>query len=220
MASSAAVGHRGASVSKALAAAVSSGSGFTQTTNPADLTQGPQTANEALTPTGTFKPSALKRQMFVARYVGPYSIIPGATTTQAFQTLIQGAGTANTMLHSDFQARIVTPTDPTAPFAGVSSIFDRNLNTNTVLGLDIAGPAGNVDSAGRPNKFTSVSVDVNESAGTYDEASSQGVITIKYEPSNKHTRGVISQGTAIVTIHAQIYTSGASFILRNASLDP
>ena len=31
---------------------------------------------------------------------------------------------------------------------------------------------------------------------------------------------MISQGTAIVTIHAQIYTANTSFILRNVGLNP
>src|SRR5581483_10689572 len=65
--------------------------------------------NMALAPTGTPKPGQLKRQQFTARLVGPYSVVPGRTTTQASQVLIQGAGTSNTMLHSDVQIRLVTP---------------------------------------------------------------------------------------------------------------
>ena len=45
-------------------------------------------------------------------------------------------------------------------------------------------------------------------------------MSIKYIPSGKHTPGVLSQGTAIVTIHAQIYTANTSFILRNSNIDP
>src|SRR5262249_27385103 len=85
--------------------------------------------NLALAPTGTLKPAQLRRELFVARFVGPYSIVPGRTSTEAIQTLIQGAGTANTMLHCDIQMRLVTPKDPNSPIGGVSSIFDRNLNT-------------------------------------------------------------------------------------------
>ena len=47
-----------------------------------------------------------------------------------------------------------------------------------------------------------------------------GTIDIHYIPSGKHTPGVISQGKAIVTIHAQIYTPNVDFILRNANIDP
>jgi hypothetical protein len=177
--------------------------------------------NLALAPTGTPKPGELKRQRFVARYVGPYSIVPGRTSTEAIQTLIQGTGTANTMLHSDIQIRLVTPKDPNAPFGGVSTIFDRNINTNTVLGFDLAAPQQNIDRGGRPNHITTVTIDANSSAGVYVEAYGQGVVNIHYIPGGRRTLpGANSQGTAIVTIHAQIYAPNASFILRNTQLNP
>jgi hypothetical protein len=44
--------------------------------------------NMAIAPTGTPKPGELKRQQFNARFVGPYSVVPGRTDTQAIQTLI------------------------------------------------------------------------------------------------------------------------------------
>ncbi len=65
-----------------------------------------------------------------------------------------------------------------------------------------------------------MTIDANISAGLYVEAYSVGTINIRYIPSGKHTTGVLSQGTAIVTIHAQIYTAGTSFILRNSNIDP
>lgn len=136
----------------------------------------------ALAPTGTPKPGQLKREQFTARYVGPYSVVPGKTTTQATQTLIQGAGTANTMLHSDLQVRLVTPSDPSLPIGGVLSIFDRNINTNTVLGLDLAAPQSAVDGTGRPNRFTTVTLDPNISSGVYVEGYSEGVVVIHYIP--------------------------------------
>src|SRR5262249_50646917 len=107
--------------------------------------------NLALAPTGTLKPGQIRREQFVARFVGPYSVVPGRTSTEAMQPLIQGAGTANTMLHSDIQIRLVTPKDPTLPIGGTTTIFDRNVNTNTALGLDLAAPQSNVDRGGRPD---------------------------------------------------------------------
>lgn len=142
------------------------------------------------------------------------------------QTFITAAGTANTMLHSDIQMLLITPTDPTAQITGVSTIFDRNLNSNSALGFDLSAPAAAVDRGGRPDFFSStvpdssVTIDANISAGLYVEAYSVGTINIHYLPSGKHTPGVLSQGKAIVTIHAQIYSAGASFILRNSNIDP
>jgi hypothetical protein len=176
--------------------------------------------NMALAPTGTPKPGELKRMQFTARFVGPYSVVPGRTTTQASQTLIQGGGTSNTMRHSDVQIRIVKPIDPTLPFGGVGTVFDRNINTNSALGFDLSAPQSDVDRGGRPNVFPTVSVDVNASAGTYVEAYGQGVLNIHYIPSGKRTAGVLSQGTAIVTMHMEIYAPDASFILRNVALNP
>ncbi|HKI19557.1 MAG TPA: hypothetical protein VKA15_16850, partial [Isosphaeraceae bacterium] len=141
------------------------------------------------------------------------------TSTEAIQTFITGVGTANTMLHSDIQMLLVTPKDSTSPIGGVSAIFDRNLNSNTVLGFDLSAPQQNVDRGGRPNYIPKVSIDVNESAGVYDEAYAVGTISIKYIPNGKHTPGVFSQGKAAVTIHAQIYTTNVAFILRNSNID-
>jgi hypothetical protein len=192
----------------------------------ATLSQGPvlnpdgSINNMALAPTGTPKPGELKRQQFTARFVGPYSVVPGRTDTQATQTLIQGGGTASTILHADVQIRIVKPGDPSLPFGGVGSVFDRNINTNTVLGFDLSAPQPNVDRAGRPNHFPIVTVDINASAGVYVESYGQGVMNIHYIPSPKRIAGVINHGTAIVTMHMQIYAPNASFILRNVGLNP
>jgi hypothetical protein len=178
--------------------------------------------NQALAPTGTLTRRQQKKERFVAQYVGTYTVGAGATSDQRIQTFITGAGTANTMLHSDIQLLLVTPTNTSSPIGGVSAIFDRNLNTNTVLGMDESAPQTSqyINRLGLPTLIPTVSIDVNLSSGTYDEAYSVGHINIKYIPSGKHTRGVISQGKAIVTIHAQIYTSNVGFILRNANIDP
>jgi hypothetical protein len=177
--------------------------------------------NLALAPTGTPTPRERRRQQFVARYVGPYSVVPGRTTTEAIQTMIQATGAANTMLHSDIQIQLITPKDPSLPIGGISTIFDRNLNTNTVLGFDLAAPQSNVDRGGRPNHFSTVNIDANVSAGTYVEGYAQGVLNIHYIPGSRRSLpGALSQGTAIVTIHAQIYAPNTSFILRNAIIDP
>lgn len=181
--------------------------------------QGPQGTNLALVPTGNLTPHELRRERFVAAFIGPYSVGPGRTDTEAQQVHIRGAGGANTFLHGDIQIRIITPKDPSTQIGGVAAIFDRNLNSNTVLGFDLTAPQQDVDRAGRPN-LLSPTIDVNESSGVYDEAFSQGTVSIRYIPSGKHTPGVIDQGTAIVKIRAQIYTTGVDFILANSDLNP
>jgi hypothetical protein len=124
------------------------------------------------------------------------------------------------MLHSDIQLKLAVPSDPTLQTTGASAIFDRNLNSNTVLGFNLAAPITNVDSRGRPNHITSVTLDVNASSGTYDEAFAQGVIDIHYYPSGQKTRGVLDQGTAVVKVYGQIYTGNVDFILRNSDINP
>jgi hypothetical protein len=211
----------GASTAGGQGSSGSSSFGASITLGGSTLSQGPvlnpdgSINNMALAPTGTPKPGQLKRQQFTARFVGPYSVVPGRTSTQATQTLIQGGGTSNTMLHSDIQIRLVKPLDSSLPFGGVGSVFDRNINSNSVLGFDLAAPQQNVDRGGRPNHIPTVTIDVNASAGVYVEAYGQGTLNIKYIPSARPSPGVLSQGTAIVTMHMNIYAPNASFILRN-----
>jgi hypothetical protein len=176
--------------------------------------------NLVLQPTGTATSAEVKRQLFKAAYRGPYIIGPGSFSSQSEQIFIRGAGTATSMLHSDIQMRLAVAADPTLQTTGATVIFDRNLNSNTVLGFDLATPRTNVDSQGRPNVITGVTLDVNASAGVYDEAYSQGVIDIHYYPSTKKIPGAFQQGTAVVKIYAQIYAPNVAFILRNSSLDP
>jgi len=158
--------------------------------------------------------------LFKAVYRGPYIIGPGSFSSQAMQVFIRGAGTATTMLHSDIQMRLAVATDPTLQTTGAAVIFDRNLNSNTVLGFDLATPRTNVDSGGRPNKITGVTLDVNSSSGVYDEAFAQGVIDIQYHPTANKIPGAYEQGTAVIKIYAQIYAPNVDFILRNSDIDP
>jgi hypothetical protein len=180
----------------------------------------PLGTNLAIAPTGTLTPRQLKIERFSAQFAGPYTIGPGRTSTEALTTFITGRGSATTIIHGDIQLLIITPKDPTMPIGGILAIFDRNLNSNTTLGLDISSPQQNVDRAGRPNYFPSVMLDVNASSGLYNQGFAQGILSVRYIPNGKHTPGVISQGTAIVTIRAQIYATRTAFILRNANLDP
>jgi hypothetical protein len=212
----------------ALAASPDSSSAFSSQSIAVPANQGPllnadgTINNQALAPTGTLSHRELRREQFVARYVGTYTVGAARTSDESIQTFITAAGTANTMLHSDIQLLLVSPKNASLPIGGVSAIFDRNLNTNTVLGLDEAAPQTPqfINRLGLPSFLPKVSLDVNLSAGTYDEAYAVGTMSIHYTPSGKHTTGVISQGKAVVTIHAQIYAANVGFILRNANIDP
>jgi hypothetical protein len=178
--------------------------------------------NAALAPTGNLTQRQFRQEQFKARYVGTYTVGGGRTSTEKNQVFITGAGESNTILHSDIQLLLVSPIDPSSPIGGVATIFDRNINTNTVLGFDLSAPqtSQTIGRAGLPTMLNRVSIDANISSGTYVEGFSVGTVSIRYIPSGKHTPGVLSQGKAIVTIHAQIYTANTSFILRNAHINP
>jgi hypothetical protein len=225
MAASSLASHGGSDArgSGALASAVSDAGFVPSSTSVATAdNQGPPPVgvNPALTPTGTLTRRQLRREQFKATFKGTYTIGPGRTSTEASAIFIAAAGTTNTMLHADIQVLIVTPKDPTASIGGISTIFDRNINSNTTLGLDLLAPQQNVDGGGRSDFFSNITPDVNISSGTYVDPYGQGVMRIHYFPSSKHTPGVTQQGTAIVTIHAQIYSAGTSFILHNANINP
>ena len=96
--------------------------------------------NQALAPTGTLTKREQRRERFTAQFAGTYTVGAGRTSDERIQTFITAVGTANTMLHCDIQLLLVTPKDTSLPIGGVSAIFDRNLNTNTVLGLDESAP--------------------------------------------------------------------------------
>jgi hypothetical protein len=178
--------------------------------------------NQALAPTGTLTKRQQRRERFTATFWGTYTVGAGRTSDERIQTFIAAVGTSNTMLHSDIQLLLVTPKDTSLPIGGVSAIFDRNLNTNTVLGLDESAPQTSpyINRLGLPGLVPEVSLDVNLSSGTYDEGYAIGTMNIRYFPSGQRTPGVLSQGKVLVTIHAQIYTANVGFILRNANIDP
>jgi hypothetical protein len=178
--------------------------------------------NQALAPVGTVSNRQLRRERFVARFVGTYTVGPGRTSDESIQTFIKAAGSANTIRHGDIQLLMITPKDPSLPIGGVSAIFDRNLNSNTVVGFDESAPQSSpyINRLGLPSLLPKVSMDVNISAGTYVEGYAVGTIDIHYILSGVRTPGVIIQGKAIVTIHAQIYTANVNFILRNSNINP
>ena len=200
--------------------------------------QGPQGINYAINPAGNQTKAELKREQFSAYFQGTYTIFPGRFNTEASNTLIQAAGHGSTFLHGDITLRIIKPTATVVgadgrpvplvgvdgkpvQLGGVAAIFDRNLNSNSVLGLDAAGASVNVDAAGRPIYLDTLSIDVNESSGLYDEAiAGAGDIAIQYLPFKHHPLGTLDKGHVIVKIVAQIYTPNVDYILQNSNINP
>jgi hypothetical protein len=211
-ATSGAVSANGRLIPTSQSIAVAENQGFLPPANPG--------YNLVIQPTGSATPTEVKRQLFKAIYRGPYIITPGNFSSQAMLVNIRGAGSNTTMLHSDIQMRLAVPTDPSLDTTGAAAIFDRNINSNTVLGLNLATPRSNVDSGGRPNVLNSITLDVNSSAGVYDEGYAQGVIDIHYYPSGKKTPGAFDKGTAVVKIFAQVYGANVAFLLRNTDINP
>ena len=110
-------------------------------------------------------PGQLKREQFTARYVGPYSVVPaGPAPRQTRSSSRRRHRQHDAPLRHPDAAR--HPDDPNLPIGGVSTIFDRNLNSNTVLGFDLAAPHSERRPGGRPNHFSTVTLDANISSGT------------------------------------------------------
>jgi hypothetical protein len=196
------------------AAASSHGAHSADTNTAADVN------NELLNPTGVPTPRQQARERFVAQFTGTFMAGPGQFSSQAQQFMFRGAGGSNQFLHGDIQLRAITPLDPTQPLTGETTMFDRNLNSNSVLGLDLVADPTSVDKFGRPTLFTISQLDQNVSSGYYDEGLAQGTVSIRYLSGGKPGPHGLSQGKAVVAIHAQIYSIGTDFILTNAQIDP
>ena len=172
-------------------------------------------------PPGQPTPHEMARQRFVAKFVGPFTVGAGRFTGEAQQLYLRGSGGSSQFLHGDTQLAVITPADPTQPLGGSMSFFDRNINTNGSLGFELtANRATDLDSAGRPVHLTITQVDGNVSGGVYAGAIATGTVDIRYKPSTPRSRTVFSQGTATVTVRAQLYTAGIGSILKNADINP
>lgn len=182
--------------------------------------QGPRGTNLLLNPEGEMTAQQFRRSLFQAAFVGPYTLGPGRFDTEATQLSIRGAGRTTDMLHADIQIGLIVAADPTVQNSGASVIYDRNINSNSALGFNLASPRSDVDSQGRPNRVTTVTLDANTSSGAYVEGYAQGVMEIRYVPSGRRTPRGFEQGTAYVKIQAQIYAPRVASIERNANLNP
>lgn len=187
----------------------------------ADPDESTNPPNPLFFPTGQPTPHEAARQVFGARFSGPFTVGRGRFSSQSQQLYIRGAGGSNQFLHGDTQLAIVTPADPNQPLAGSMVMFDRNINTNASLGFELKADRNtDLDAAGRPVRLTITGLADNESGGIYAGAIAEGTVDIRYSPSGRRSRGVFSQGTATITVRARIYTIGNNGLLRNADIDP
>ena len=189
-------------------------------------TNGTIPLNQLLTPTGVPTAAESRRQTYRATYFGAYTLGPGRFDTEASNFYFRGAGRTTTDLHSDSQLRVIRPVNPALSPGGEISIFTRNLDANTQLGFDVVAVPTSYDNRGRPTHLTMYAVDTNVAAGVYVEATGQGTIDIHYGPV-PHTKypvrptpGIRNQGPATIVIHAQIYSLGTTFNLRNTDINP
>lgn len=188
--------------------------------------------NQLITPSGLPTARESRRETFQATFVGLYTIGPGRFSTEAANYFFRGVGRDTQVLNADIQLRVVRPTNPTQDTTGVLSIFDRNIDSNSVLGLDVYATPTQIDSLGRPTRMTVYSLDPNISSGLYVDGLAQGTIDIHYgavpqkdrpphySPPSRTLPGVVSQGTATIIIHLQLYTWQSVFSLRNVAYNP
>ncbi len=199
------------------------------TATPANGTLPDGQVNQVLTPTGMPTAAESRRETYHASYVGQYTLGPGRFSSEAANFYFRGAGRTSQVLHSDIQMRIIDPSTPGAPSTGVAVLLDRNIDSNSDLGLDVYANPQQVDRLGRPTVLQIYALDVNVSAGNYVEGLAQGTITIHYgkvpptphfAPSSHALPGARSQGTASISINAQLYGMQAAFALRNVDYNP
>lgn len=151
-------------------------------------------------------PHEQARERFTADWGGPFYTSIGRFTDQASQIYIRGGGSSNYMLHTNGQLRIVTPTDPTMPFIGVMNLFDKNISSGGILGLELTGDRSRVDRAGRPIHFdAATSVELN--SGIFTNSDFTGTVDIRYR----------ADGTAAVKVRGRVYTIGTTNPLIRSS---
>ena len=158
-------------------------------------------------------PHERARQRFEARFAGSFATGPGRYTDQAAQTYSQGGGTSNTFLHGDLQMVVFSPLDPAQPTTGLAALIDKNVaDSGNLLLLDLVGDPSSVDRGGRPTRLTWT---VNDgSGGSFQGASGEGTVEIRYRPGGKLPPRARSAGSVGVIFRGQLATLGVVNVLR------
>ncbi len=173
-----------------------------------------------MTPT----PSEIRRQIFVARWIGQYTVGPPRFSDRSSTIHAYGvSGGSNQFLKGKFNLTLSPPSDPNAtptpgdPYAnevtGVAGLFPQNiLQGGSTLALDLNGASNSSSgSLDLPTQLT-WTYDSNTSAGAYaapvgfDQGA--GTLDIKWIPDARPLAGTMGSGKVIVTFQGLINTSG------------
>ena len=187
--------------------------------NSINLIYGPN----SLTPQ-TPTPAEVKRQTFVARYVGTYTVGPPRFSDRSLTIhAYSKTGGSNQFLKGKLQIVIFPPANPDAkptpgnPYAnqvtGIASFFTQNyLQTGGLLILDLNGtPAPEADPKALPTHLN-WTYDPFSSAGPYagptlDFFQGTGVVDIHYSPDRGPQRGTLGSGRFIASFQGVINTN-------------
>jgi hypothetical protein len=180
-------------------------------------------------------PREVRRQTFVARWAGLYTVGPPRFSDRASTIHAYGvSGGSNQFLKGKFQIELFPPADPGAvptpgnPYAnrvtGVAGLIPQNaLQSGSLLILDLngAGPAGS--GADALPTHLSWSYDFNNSAAAYSTVGGilpgsgftqgTGTLDIRYFPDHHPLPGTLGSGRVIVTFQGLINTGGLANVL-------
>ncbi len=156
-------------------------------------------------------PQQLRRERYVAKFVGTYAVGLPRYTDQTATISVSGSGGSNQSLRAVLQMVYFTPADSTSgTISGVAAVLPRNIaTTGSLLALNITG-ASQPTEHGLPTHFT-WTVSTN-SGGIYLAAgdpslgfgTGEGTLDVQFMPSTKANRA----GKVIVTIQGLINGSG------------
>jgi len=163
--------------------------------------------NSQLLGNGTASPQEVKRETFHASFTGRVYTSAGRFSDQSTTYDFQGLGGTTFFLHGDQNMAIVTPTDPTKPFVGLSVMNDKSTNSGGIIGLDVTGVRTAVDAKGRPTQLT-FTADSNIYSGIFFTDAAQGTLTITYGSNNSYH----------AVFDGRVYTNGLTNPLVNSAL--
>jgi hypothetical protein len=169
-----------------------------------------------MTPT----PSEVRRQVFVARWIGQYTVGPPRFSDRSSTIHAYGvSGGSSQFLKGKFNITLFPPSDPNAtptpgdPYVnqltGIAGLFPQNLlqsSSAVVLDLNGTGSSGS-GSVDLPTHLT-WTFDANTSAGAYAApvgfTQGAGTLDMKWIPDAHPVAGTMGSGKVIITFQGLI----------------